>query len=81
VVGTHPLPPLPQKVTPAQAARIAEIFDLLHRGLSRATEFIDANEDGTQIKLTFADWQKIVHVQMLLALYHRAVTEPDALTQ
>jgi pSer/pThr/pTyr-binding forkhead associated (FHA) protein len=81
LVGNHLLPPLPQKLTPAQAARIAEIFDLLHRGLTRATEFMEANEDGTQVKLTFGDWQKIIHLQMLLALYHRAVTEPDALNQ
>src|SRR5207248_4562979 len=31
-IGTRPLPPLPKKLSPAQAARIAEIFDFLHRG-------------------------------------------------
>src|SRR5262245_3123187 len=32
------IPPLPQKLTPAQAARLAEIFDYLHRGLTSAVE-------------------------------------------
>jgi predicted component of type VI protein secretion system len=77
----YPLPPLPQKMSPGQAARFAEILDLLHRGLSKATENIDANEENTQIVLSFADWQKILGVQMLLSLYIRAVTEPDALNQ
>jgi hypothetical protein len=77
-IGTQPLPPLPQKLTPAQVARLAEILDFLHRGLSAATENINANEDGTQITLGFADWQKIQMVQMLLARYVRAMADPDA---
>jgi pSer/pThr/pTyr-binding forkhead associated (FHA) protein len=80
-VHNFQLPPLPLKLSPSQAARIAEIIDLLHRGLCRATESIEANDDGSQIVLSFADWQKILGVQMLLALYLRAVTEPDALNQ
>lgn len=81
LAGTHPLPPLPRKMTPSQAARVAEVFDLLHRGLAAATENIQANDEGTQINLSFADWQRVLSVQMLLALYLRAVTDPEALTQ
>jgi hypothetical protein len=80
-IKNKPLPPLPQKLSPAQAARIAEILDLLHRGLCSATENLEANEEGTQVALGFTDWQRILSVQMLLALYVRAVTEPDALNQ
>jgi pSer/pThr/pTyr-binding forkhead associated (FHA) protein len=80
-VHNFQLPPLPLKLSPSQAARVAEIIDLLHRGLCRATETMEANDDGSQIVLSFADWQKILGVQMLLALYLRAVTEPDALNQ
>src|SRR5262249_37277404 len=65
-VGTRPLPPLPQRLTPAQAARVAEILDFLHRGLTRATENIRANDEGTEGKLSYGDWQKILAVQMLL---------------
>src|SRR5215204_2459854 len=53
------IPPLPQKLTPAQAARLAEIFDYLHRGLTSSVENIEANEEGTEIKLGFAEWQTI----------------------
>jgi hypothetical protein len=80
-VHNYQLPPLPLKLSPSQAARIAEILDLLHRGLSRATEKIEADEEGAHVNLTFADWQKVLGVHMLLALYLRAVTEPDALHQ
>ena len=72
------IPPLPVKLSPAQAARLAEIFDYLHRGLTTAVENIDANEDGTEIRLGFGEWQTIQAVQMLLARYGRSIAEPDA---
>lgn len=78
-IGSRALPPLPQKLSPAQAARLAEILDFLHRGLTNATDQIQANDDATQVVLGFADWQKVLAVQMLLARYLRAVTEPDSL--
>ena len=78
-LGSLPLPPLPQKMTPSQAARLAELLDFLHRHLTNATENIRANDDATQVTLGFADWQRVLAVQMLLARYVRAVVEPDAL--
>ncbi len=80
-IGDKELPVLPQKLSPAQAARIAEIFDFLHRGLTYATENIQANEDGTQINLSFMDWQRILAVHMLLGRYARAVAEPDVMAE
>src|SRR5438105_5274662 len=41
-IGNKPLPPLPQKLTPSQAARFAEILDFLHSGLTAATENVEA---------------------------------------
>jgi pSer/pThr/pTyr-binding forkhead associated (FHA) protein len=78
-LGSRPLPPLPQKMTPSQAARVAELLEFLHRHLTLATENIHANEEGTQVTLGYADWQRVLAVQMLLARYIRAVSEPDAL--
>jgi pSer/pThr/pTyr-binding forkhead associated (FHA) protein len=71
------IPPLPLKLSPAQAARLAEIFDYLHRGLTNAVENIDANEDGTEVRIGFPEWQTIQAVQMLLARYGRTIAEPD----
>ncbi len=71
------IPPLPQKLSPAQAARLAEIFDYLHRGLTNSVENIDANDDGTEIRLGFGDWQTIQAVQMLLARYARSISDPE----
>jgi len=71
------IPPLPQKLTPAQAARLAEIFDYLHRGLTLAVDNIDANEEGNVVRLNFGEWQTIQAVQLFLARYMRGVAEPE----
>lgn len=79
-LGNRELPPLPQKLTPAQAARLAEILEFLHRRITRATERITANEDATQVGLAYTDWQQILALQMLVARYLRAISDPDALS-
>jgi pSer/pThr/pTyr-binding forkhead associated (FHA) protein len=78
-VGHRPLPPLPLKLTPSQAARLAEVIDFLHRHLTAGIENIQPNDDGSQVTLSYADWQRVLGVQMLLARYVRAVTEPEAI--
>ncbi len=78
-MGNRPLPPLPQKMSPSQAARLAELLDFLHRHLCAATENIRANDEATQVTLGYADWQRVLAVEMLLARYTRAVAEPDLL--
>jgi len=76
-VSDNEMPPLPQKLSASQAARLAEIFDYLHRGLTIAVENINANEDGTAIRLNFGEWQTIQAVQLFLARYMRGVSEPE----
>jgi len=76
-IGSRMLPPLPMKLTASQAARLAEILDFLHLGLTEATEQIQAKDDGSQVTLGFHDWQRIQAVQMLLARYHRLIAEPN----
>jgi hypothetical protein len=80
-IGKNRLPPLPQKLSPSQAARFAEILDFLHHHLTQATDNINANEEGTEITLGYSDWQGVLAVQNLLARYLRAIAEPDAMDQ
>jgi hypothetical protein len=68
---------LPVKLSGSQAARLAEVFDYLHRGITSAVENIDANEEGTEVRLGFSEWQTVQAVQMLLARYGRMVAEPE----
>jgi pSer/pThr/pTyr-binding forkhead associated (FHA) protein len=76
-IGSRPLPPLPQKMTPSQAARLAELLEFLHRHLTLATENIRADDNATLITLNYADWQRVMALQMVLARYVRSVSEPE----
>jgi pSer/pThr/pTyr-binding forkhead associated (FHA) protein len=76
-LGKLELPPLPLLLSLSQSARLTEILDFLHRCLARGTENGRANEEGTQIILDYGSWQRVLGVQMLLARYARAVSEPE----
>ena len=80
-IGGRALPPLPEKLGPSNAARLSELLEFLHRQITGATENIRSNDDASQVTLQYADWQRILGVQMLLARYVRAVAEPDALSE
>jgi hypothetical protein len=42
-----------------------------------AAENIQANEDGSEVRLGFGEWQSIQAAQMFLARYMRAVADPE----
>jgi hypothetical protein len=53
----------------------------MHQGLIQATDQIQAKEDGSQVTLEYADWQRILAVQMLLSRYVRLIAEPPELEE
>jgi pSer/pThr/pTyr-binding forkhead associated (FHA) protein len=77
-IGSKEFPPLPLQMSPSQSARLAEIFDFLHRAMSQSVDRIKSNDDGTQVTLDYGTWQKVLAIGMLLAKYHRAITEPES---
>ncbi|MBL8822810.1 MAG: FHA domain-containing protein [Planctomycetia bacterium] len=76
-IGRFKFPPLPQKLSPSQAARLSEILDFLHRSLGAVIPAAQMNEDGTEVHLDFSTWQKLLQTELLLARYCRAITDPD----
>lgn len=77
-IGRFKFPPLPQKLSPSQAARLAEMLDFLHRSLSAVIPAAQTSEDGTEVHLDFSTWQKLLQTELLLARYCRAITDPDS---
>lgn len=76
-IGRYRFPPLPQKLSPSQAARLAEMLDFLHRSLSTVIPNAQMSEDGTEVHLDFSTWQKLLQTELLLARYCRAITDPE----
>ncbi len=71
-------PPLPIRLGPAQAAQLSELLLHLHQRISQAIEDenLEHQEDGG-IRLSKANWQRIVRVQADLARYLYRVGHPE----
>jgi pSer/pThr/pTyr-binding forkhead associated (FHA) protein len=81
IVGKNEFPPLPVRLTPSQSARLSEVFNFLHRAMATMTQTVHATDEGTRIYLDFAVWQRLLQIQMLLARYQRAITDPETWPQ
>ena len=73
--GPWELPPLPDGMSPSQAARLVEILDFLHWHLSLTTETAKLNESG-DAHLRADAWLRLQAVQMAMARYIRVASEP-----
>ncbi len=72
-------PPLPMKLSAAQAARLSEIFDYLHQGVAQAMENLEGNDEGNEIRIAYNEWQILQAVQLFLAKYVRDIGDPNPL--
>ena len=70
-------PDLPARLTPAQAAQLAELLLYLHQQLARATADVVQNQDDPNVELAVAAWQRILRVEMELARFIYNVGRPE----
>ena len=68
-------PELPSKLSPGQAAQLAELLEYLH---VRIRHLLDTSkeEDGERISLEQRQWQNLLDLQARLAEYQRRIGEP-----
>ncbi|MGA0040385.1 MAG: FHA domain-containing protein [Pirellulales bacterium] len=69
-------PPLPDRLGPAQAAQLAEIFDYIQGVLRAASEGVMARPGAEKVELDFAEWQTVLDLQSRLAEMLRAIGNP-----
>jgi hypothetical protein len=76
--ASNALPALPEKLSPLQAARLAEMLDFLHWNLSLSTGGAVAMDgDGAKgSRMDFQSMQRLLAVQMALARYTLALADP-----
>jgi hypothetical protein len=71
-------PPLPDRLSPSQAAELAEILDYVQGILRTATEGAVVRGGGERVELEFPDWQAILDLQARLASLLRQIGEPSS---
>ncbi len=77
-VFTAEPPVLPSRLSPAQAARLAELIEFLHRALAEATSDVQIPLQATEARLPLAAWQQVQAVLTILSRYCRQISNPDA---
>jgi len=69
-------PELPERLTPGQAAQLAEILEFLHLRLRNLIGSVQADSKSSEVTLEARQWQALIELQARLAEYLRQVGEP-----
>ena len=71
------IPELPVRLSPAQAAQLAELLRFLHQRLAQATDEGAQNTEEGGARLTKVAWHRVLRLQMDLASYLRRIGQPE----
>ena len=69
-------PELPERMTPGQAAQLAELLEFLHLRLRNLIASVHVDSKATDVKLDLRQWQALIDLQARLSEYLRQVGEP-----
>ena len=69
-------PELPDRMSPGQAAQLAELIEYIHIRLRNLMNSVESEGKGEQVKLDLHQWQSLLDLQSRLAEYLRAVSGP-----
>src|SRR5436309_3226384 len=69
-------PELPERMTPGQAAQLAEMLEFLHLRLRNLISSAHTDNKTNQVTLELRQWQALIDLQARLAEYLRQVGEP-----
>jgi hypothetical protein len=71
-------PELPERLSPAQAAQLAELIEYQHLHLRELLETVEVDSRLERVTLDAEQWRKLLELQAQLARYHRTIGEPEA---
>lgn len=69
-------PELPERLTPGQAAQLAELLEFLHLRLRNLIGSVQVDSKSNKVALDLRQWQALIDLQARLAEYLRQVGEP-----
>jgi pSer/pThr/pTyr-binding forkhead associated (FHA) protein len=70
-------PELPERLSPAQAAQLAELLEYVHIRMRNLTVTARHVEEKGQVVLSFRRWQNLLDVHSQIAEYLRRVGNPE----
>jgi pSer/pThr/pTyr-binding forkhead associated (FHA) protein len=70
-------PPLPSKLSPSQAAQLAELFEYFHATIGRIVEDVEIREKKSKLEIDLATWQLMLQMYARMAELIRGIADPD----
>jgi len=70
-------PDLPDRLSPGQAAQLAELLEYVHIRIRNLLGSVNMEGKGERLTLDVRQWQSLVDLQARLAEYLRAVSDPN----
>ena len=72
-----PQPKIPERLTPSQAAQLAELLEYFHGQLAAVVDSPKTPEHSTNVKINIATWQLMIQMYARLSELIRSVAEPE----
>jgi len=70
-------PELPKRLSPGQAAELAELLEYFHIRFRGLLDSVKIEEEADHVSLDFRQWQNLFDLQARLAEYLRMISEPN----
>ncbi|MEW4454890.1 MULTISPECIES: FHA domain-containing protein [Bremerella] len=70
-------PELPERLSPAQAAQLAELMDYVHIRIRHLLVSVEMNERTESVTLSMREWQNLLDLQSRLSMLLRNIGEPE----
>ena len=69
-------PELPERLSPGQAAQLAEVLEYLHIRIRQLLNSVECDDKTEQVTLDFRQWQNLLDLQGKLADYLSSIGDP-----
>jgi hypothetical protein len=70
-------PQLPERLSPSQAAQLAELFEYFHARIGEVVDVVKINEKRASINVDLATWQLMLQLYSRLSELIRGIADPD----
>jgi pSer/pThr/pTyr-binding forkhead associated (FHA) protein len=70
-------PQLPERLSPSQAAQLAELFEYFHARIGEVVDSVKMNEKRSTVSVDLATWQLMLQLYGRLSELIRGISDPD----
>ncbi|MCA9178289.1 MAG: FHA domain-containing protein [Planctomycetales bacterium] len=70
-------PALPERLSPGQAAQLAEVLEFLHGRIRHLFQAAHIDDESGRVDVSMARWQAVAELQHQLAAYLRMIGDPS----